>query len=173
MTVDCSLVIAQHSNVLRLPRAVVRAHSDGTRAGGRVGQRPDGTPHHPRRAARRFLRGGHPGLERGRPGGGAVSAAPLVQAEGLEREYRLGSTQVRALRGVDLVIQPGEFVALMGPSGCGKSTLCSCWAAWIPPPPGATGWRGARSPRCRPASAPRCATRAWGSSSRTSSCCPT
>src|SRR5690606_35000967 len=98
-----------------LPRA---DHVAGEPAAGRVGpcggalRLPDRT-----RAARSAGREGvvtHGGSQR------AVSDV-VIRTVGLRKDYVLGAEVVQALRGVDLVVERNEYVAVMGPSGSGKS----------------------------------------------------
>jgi putative ABC transport system ATP-binding protein len=91
----------------------------------------------------------------------------MLELRGVSKVYGQGATEVHALRGVDLSVDPGAMVAVMGPSGSGKSTLltiagslesptsgevliggaklsATCASS---PPPARAAWSAARSPR--------------------------
>jgi len=61
---------------------------------------------------------------------------PAIHIENLTKRYGEGDTAVDALKGVDMIIWPGEVVGLVGPSGSGKSTLLKCLGAVIEPTSG-------------------------------------
>jgi putative ABC transport system ATP-binding protein len=63
-------------------------------------------------------------------------SVPALEARGVRKRYESEGGPVRALRGVDLVVPAGEFVAVMGPSGCGKSTLLNLVAGLDTPSDG-------------------------------------
>jgi putative ABC transport system ATP-binding protein len=61
---------------------------------------------------------------------------PAIEIHGLAKRYGQGEAAVDALKGVDLLVRPGEVVGLIGPSGSGKSTLLKCLGAVIEPTSG-------------------------------------
>lgn len=65
-----------------------------------------------------------------------MNETPMIQVQALKKSYRVGDVDVHALRGVDLEVMRGEFLAIVGPSGSGKSTLFNILGGLTPPSSG-------------------------------------
>ena len=100
-----------------------------------------------------------------------VDSGVVIRTEGLAKVYVMGSEEVHALRGVDLEIRKGEYVAIMGPSGSGKSTLMNLIGCLDSPSSGRYWLAGRLSANSMTMSSPTFATRKSVSSSRPSICC--
>jgi peptide/nickel transport system ATP-binding protein len=59
---------------------------------------------------------------------------PLLEVTGLRTEFKLATGLLKAVRGVDLTVEPGETLALVGESGCGKSITAASIMRLVPPP---------------------------------------
>ena len=75
-------------------------------------------------------------------GGPASSAQPLIRLRGVTKVYGRGTAAFQALKGVDLDVEAGDFVAVMGPSGSGKSTVMNLLGCLDTPTGGAYLFRG-------------------------------
>ncbi len=71
-----------------------------------------------------------------------VSTEDIISVRGLVKNYSLGRTTVYALRGVDLDVKAGEFLAIVGNSGAGKTTLLNCMAGIDEPDYGVVLFKG-------------------------------
>jgi putative ABC transport system ATP-binding protein len=70
--------------------------------------------------------------------------AAMIRTKDLVKVHHSDGTDVHAIRGIDLVVRPGEFVAIMGPSGSGKSTVLHLLAGLVPASSGEIWLRGSR-----------------------------
>ena len=71
-----------------------------------------------------------------------AAGTPLIELSGVTKVYGQGQAAFQALKGIDLAIQEGEFVAIMGPSGSGKSTMMHILGCLDTPTGGAYVFRG-------------------------------
>ncbi len=122
------------------PRAAGRRHAQGDRRGHRPERRPPDRGH---------LEGAQAGDEGGDrdPGGEEVTATPIIAIERVTKTYGQGAAAFQALKGIDLTIGEGDFVAVMGPSGSGKSTMMNILGCLDTPTSGCSGSAESRSRR--------------------------
>lgn len=71
-----------------------------------------------------------------------MNQPPLIELRGLTKTYGVGDAMFQALKGIDLTIERGEFVAIMGPSGSGKSTLMNLLGCLDTPTTGSYRYEG-------------------------------
>jgi len=70
----------------------------------------------------------------------------ILVAKGLHKSFGKGPARVHVLRGLDISVRRGEFIAVMGPSGCGKSTLLHVLGLMTPPEEGTISLEGSTVP---------------------------
>src|SRR6476646_12057505 len=107
-----------------------RRDSAGAPRRGRHGTDRAGTREGPRGARSRPPHQGKPRRK------AMTTKSPVIETNALRKNYESESAPVRALRGIDLAVRGGEFIAVMGPSGCGKSTLLNIIAGLDKPSDG-------------------------------------
>jgi len=73
-----------------------------------------------------------------------MSAVPLIHLSAITKTYGQGPAAFEALKGIDLGVDPGEFLAIMGPSGSGKSTAMNILGCLDTPTSGSYEFQGAR-----------------------------
>jgi len=76
------------------------------------------------------------------PADSGITDTPLIELASVTKTYGTGSAALQALRGVDLIVRQGEFVAIMGPSGSGKSTVMNILGCLDVPTTGSYLFRG-------------------------------
>jgi putative ABC transport system ATP-binding protein len=76
-----------------------------------------------------------------------MSGAPLIRLSGITKTYGRGPAAFKALEGIDLAIEAGEFVAIMGPSGSGKSTAMNILGCLDTPTGGSYEFQGVQVER--------------------------
>jgi putative ABC transport system ATP-binding protein len=96
----------------------------------------------------------------------------MLELRNITKVYHLGGEEIRALDGVTLDIDSGEFISIIGPSGSGKSTLMHILGCLDSPSGGTITLDGVEIQNASARQLARCGTKRSGSCSSSSICCP-